>query len=220
MAVEKCYDTGEYETVYNCRVEGWHTYYVGDEGWCFDVWAHNAKYQPDPKDVAAYKAQRQAGAVDWNRINPNLTVKQQSAIRKVAREQGMAIPTPNPHGKKGDPVSKRTGTYAVSELRKQGFPSVEREQRFLTPHSPYGKAHRDADVLAINSKTKEAVIVQVVRTTNKARTKPHPRELDAMNDIRASPRYQDLVQQGYTITSYMMRRGSTSLSTGVLKTFK
>jgi hypothetical protein len=23
-------------------VEGWHTYYVGDEGWAFDVLAHNA----------------------------------------------------------------------------------------------------------------------------------------------------------------------------------
>jgi len=43
VAVEECYDTGEYETVYNCRVAEWHTYFVGDEGWAFDVWAHNAR---------------------------------------------------------------------------------------------------------------------------------------------------------------------------------
>jgi hypothetical protein len=42
VAVEEAYDTGEYERVYNCRVAEWHTYFVGDEGWAFDVWTHNA----------------------------------------------------------------------------------------------------------------------------------------------------------------------------------
>ncbi|MFQ3593256.1 MAG: polymorphic toxin-type HINT domain-containing protein [Gemmataceae bacterium] len=56
VAVEECYDTGEYETVYNCRVAEWHTYFVGCDEWGFDVWTHNAKYgvvreQPLPKGV-------------------------------------------------------------------------------------------------------------------------------------------------------------------------
>jgi hypothetical protein len=41
VAVQECFDTGEYETVYNCRVADYHTYFVGDEGWGFSVWAHN-----------------------------------------------------------------------------------------------------------------------------------------------------------------------------------
>jgi hypothetical protein len=45
--MEECYDTGEYETVYNCRVEGWHTYFVGCDERCFSVWAHNADYTPE-----------------------------------------------------------------------------------------------------------------------------------------------------------------------------
>ncbi|MFQ3651138.1 MAG: HNH endonuclease [Gemmataceae bacterium] len=49
IAVEECYDTGEYEAVYNCRVAEWHTYYVGDETWTFDVWAHNTEYPKTPK---------------------------------------------------------------------------------------------------------------------------------------------------------------------------
>ena len=45
VAVQECCDTGEYETVYNCRVAEYHTYFVGDATWPFSVWAHNA-YAP------------------------------------------------------------------------------------------------------------------------------------------------------------------------------
>jgi hypothetical protein len=32
---------GEYQTVYNLRVEDYHTYFVSSEGWDFSVWSHN-----------------------------------------------------------------------------------------------------------------------------------------------------------------------------------
>lgn len=42
MVVEECMDAGYDETVYNCRVADFATYFVGDrESWGFDVWAHN-----------------------------------------------------------------------------------------------------------------------------------------------------------------------------------
>jgi hypothetical protein len=41
VPVQECCDTGEYETVYNCRVAEYHTYFVGDATWPFSVWAHN-----------------------------------------------------------------------------------------------------------------------------------------------------------------------------------
>jgi RHS repeat-associated protein len=42
VTVEKVYDTGKYETVYNLRVADYHTYFVGSAEWGFSVWAHNA----------------------------------------------------------------------------------------------------------------------------------------------------------------------------------
>jgi hypothetical protein len=219
VAVEEVYDTGEYETVYNLRVADFHTYFVGAEDWGFSVWAHNA-YQPDPKDVEAYIAQRKNGAVDWDSINPNLTVRQQSAIRAAARQAGVEIPTPNPDGRPGDSVSKRTGTYIARELEAAGFPAegITREARFPTPASTT-RDNRFADVLAVNPQTKEAAIVQVVRTNDVARSTPASREFPAMNDILASPRYQDLIDQGYTVNAYMVRRGATSLDSGTLRTY-
>ena len=42
VRVEAIEDTGEYASVYNCRVADWHTYFVGCQE-C-GVWAHNATY--------------------------------------------------------------------------------------------------------------------------------------------------------------------------------
>jgi hypothetical protein len=39
--VEEVFDTGVEETVYNCSVAEYHTYFVGGEDWGFSVWAHN-----------------------------------------------------------------------------------------------------------------------------------------------------------------------------------
>jgi hypothetical protein len=39
--VEEVFDTGVEETVYNCSVADYHTYFVGGEDWGFSVWAHN-----------------------------------------------------------------------------------------------------------------------------------------------------------------------------------
>ena len=45
VSVEEAYDTGEYETVYNCRVAEYHTYFVGDDTHVLAVWAHNTYTQ-------------------------------------------------------------------------------------------------------------------------------------------------------------------------------
>ncbi len=42
VPISKVEDTGQYEKVYNLRVADYHTYFVGDEGWSFAVWAYNA----------------------------------------------------------------------------------------------------------------------------------------------------------------------------------
>ena len=42
LTVENVIETGDAETVYNFRVADWHTYFVGDKSWEFEVWVHNA----------------------------------------------------------------------------------------------------------------------------------------------------------------------------------
>jgi hypothetical protein len=39
--VEDVFDTGEYETVYNVQVHGFHTYFVGGQEGSLSVWSHN-----------------------------------------------------------------------------------------------------------------------------------------------------------------------------------
>ena len=42
LPVESVVETEDTETVYNFRVADWHTYFVGNEHWDFEVWVHNA----------------------------------------------------------------------------------------------------------------------------------------------------------------------------------
>jgi hypothetical protein len=35
-------DTGEFEPVYNMRVADYHRYFIGDDGWLWNIWSHNS----------------------------------------------------------------------------------------------------------------------------------------------------------------------------------
>ena len=50
FAVESLTDTSDDVTVYNMRIEEYHTYFVGDAAWGFSVWAHNANCAPGGGD--------------------------------------------------------------------------------------------------------------------------------------------------------------------------
>ncbi len=47
MSVESVRETGQTEIVYNFRVSEWHTYFVGDPAWGFDVWVHSVNMAGD-----------------------------------------------------------------------------------------------------------------------------------------------------------------------------
>jgi hypothetical protein len=55
VTVEEVYETGEYETVYNLQVADFHTYFVGGDGWAFDVWAHNHYTYKLPENRLRYR---------------------------------------------------------------------------------------------------------------------------------------------------------------------
>jgi YD repeat-containing protein len=215
LRIDAIHSTLQIATVYNLRVADYHTYFVGSDEWGFSVWAHNA-CKVDTADVEAYMKQLATGKkVDWNSINPNLSKTQQSAVRGAAREKGAEIFTPNPGGKLGDAVTRRTASTMKNQLKNRGFEDVQKEVSFQTPNSTHGKVNRIADVFAIDDNAKKAVLVQVVRTTKSNKLKPHRREFDAKNDMINSPEYQRLLREGYDIQFLMVRRGANSLSNPV-----
>src|SRR5207249_277421 len=63
VVVESAAANGEVTTVYNFEVAGYHTYFVGDETWGFDLWTHNHELGPNggqrnPADQARIDEQR------------------------------------------------------------------------------------------------------------------------------------------------------------------
>ena len=68
VTVEAVYDSSEEETVYNCRVAEYHTYFVGREEWGFSVWAHN-QYVADANEVQAVK-----DALNQNHLNAGVGI--------------------------------------------------------------------------------------------------------------------------------------------------
>jgi len=50
-AVERIVDNGEVTDVYNFRVAGFHTYFVGSDAWGFSVWTHNCCCDPPRVNV-------------------------------------------------------------------------------------------------------------------------------------------------------------------------
>ena len=76
-AIERVADTNEDSTVYNLRVEEYHTYFVGTRSWGFSDWTHNAEYgvpgskfNPDgsPKDVFDQVAEIKAAQAEGKLI--------------------------------------------------------------------------------------------------------------------------------------------------------
>ncbi|WP_020476109.1 YraN family protein [Zavarzinella formosa] len=55
LNVEEVFDTGEWQTVYNFTVRDHHTYFVGDVGWGWNAWAHNASGYGDKKFQDGYE---------------------------------------------------------------------------------------------------------------------------------------------------------------------
>jgi hypothetical protein len=55
LPLENVVETGDTETVYNFRVADWHTYFVGNNGWDFEVWVHNACKVPGSNGSAPNK---------------------------------------------------------------------------------------------------------------------------------------------------------------------
>ena len=110
VTVEAVCDSGTIETVYNCRVAEYHTYFVGSAAWQWSVWAHNAC------NVTANKAQGdKAEAIILARLKNNKNLK-------VLGEQ-VRIRTPGvPHYRKTDflVLNQRTNKMFIVEVKSGG----------------------------------------------------------------------------------------------------
>lgn len=76
--VEEVYETGEEETVYNCAVAEYHTYFVGGEEWRFAVWAHNSCVTDN-----AAKGKANAGKVNEQVKKTQTNVVEEVSIRPL-----------------------------------------------------------------------------------------------------------------------------------------
>ncbi len=176
VAVASVCSTEAVATVYNLRVADHHTYFVGGTIWGWDVWVHNAGYVPDPVDVSAYVTQRQSGnGVNWNTINATLTGSQRSTIRRIARSQGLSIPTPNPHGAPGNSVHQATVSRLV-DLAKAEHPGAVIHQG--TSIKRLTGLSRNPDVWVEN----QGQVIKVYEAARKRAGIWVPREQDKLND--------------------------------------
>jgi hypothetical protein len=100
-------DTGEFEAVYNFCVVDWHTYFVGDSDWTFNVWAHNAAVTPGGIVCPGASNQEQEAT----------TAPGAGAVPKhpVPTVPGTPATSPGPdwvwRGKKGEPVGGDKGAW-------------------------------------------------------------------------------------------------------------
>jgi intein/homing endonuclease len=64
--------TEEFVQVYNFRIADHHTYFVGDENWRFDVWAHNANcvkiVEHDDETVVRIRNKFEEGSYESNQL--------------------------------------------------------------------------------------------------------------------------------------------------------
>jgi hypothetical protein len=75
--------------VYNCRVAEYHTYFVGDEGWGFSVWAHNSY---GPGGGPARLTWQELSAADRQLLNEVLHGKQpHSALGRLSPQRLEAV---------------------------------------------------------------------------------------------------------------------------------
>jgi len=65
VPVEEVHDTGDWEVVYNVRVSDHHTYFVGDEGWEWILWAHNAYTVIQDPNTNLYSAETEGPTPSW-----------------------------------------------------------------------------------------------------------------------------------------------------------
>ena len=94
---------------------------------------------------------------------------------------------PNPGGKLGDPVTRKTTADVTKDLRSRGFTEIRQEVRFRK--GPLGEKNRFADIVAKNPNTGEQVIVQIGQKTKSGL--PVIRERRALDDIIFSPDIQN-----------------------------
>jgi intein/homing endonuclease len=100
VMVEEVYDTGEVRAVYNLRVADLHTYFVGDDGWGWKVWAHNSNPEECP-GISRGKERAKGGT--YKLTNGERVMKTGRSKDLEQREKQLAR-----HPKYGDLVLRHT----------------------------------------------------------------------------------------------------------------
>ncbi len=90
---------------------------------------------------------------------------------------------PNPGGRLGDAVTKRTTDNVIRDLKARGFTDISQEVHFVK--GPLNAKARFVDVVGVNPQTGESLIINIGRKTKSGI--PVARERMALDDIIFSP---------------------------------
>jgi hypothetical protein len=90
VAVAEVFDTGEYAPVYNLRVAEYHTYFVGDAGWGWALWAHNTYTVPQVVQTAVNQVLPGLGSTPAAVIDMGVNMRR-GTWREQARKQGITV---------------------------------------------------------------------------------------------------------------------------------
>lgn len=94
VAVGEVHETSEFATVYNVRVSGDHTYFIGGDGRLPSVWSHNAcVYQSNEEGTVRYVGIADTGS------NPSLSRRMAAARARTPKANTDVVP-----GTDGSPV--------------------------------------------------------------------------------------------------------------------
>jgi len=115
-AVASVEETGKAETVYNCHVGDWHTYFVGGLEWEFSVWAHNANCRVVTPDEGGETYVYLEG------VEKPIQFKNRAAAEKWIKAAGHTEYTVPP-----TPPKEFPGTKTVDINKLQPAPSVQRD---------------------------------------------------------------------------------------------
>ncbi len=155
VTLAEVFDTELWETVYNVRVADFHTYFVGDDGWGFSVWAHNA-YLTDVLLIQFSSQDALVAVAMKHRIKADVSNGRNVAVAKVTKADGTEeYWAANSGGDKvlryqvsaGEAVYLGTIKVDATELSKMtslapsggGFVSLHSEEVLLAGINQYGR---------------------------------------------------------------------------------
>ena len=105
----------------------------------------------------------------------------------LSQDANVAKALPNPGGRLGDALTRQTTANVINDMNNRGFTDISQEVLFQK--GPLGFKNRFADVVGVNPRTGESLIINIGKQTQSGI--PIMRERMALDDLIFSPTIQN-----------------------------